>query len=81
MRVDVFLKKTLIVKQRAVAKTLCDKGYVRVNGTIAKPAQILKTGDIIELDTGKEVQRFRVARIPGGNVPRDMCSEYAEALS
>lgn len=80
MRVDAFLKKNRVVKQRGVAKTFCDRGYVRVNGAVAKPSHMLKVGDLIELETGKGVRRYRVAAIPGEAVRRGETAGCAEPL-
>ena len=32
MRLDLFLKKTHLLKRREMARELCDEGMVRVNG-------------------------------------------------
>ncbi len=78
MRLDVFLKKTLIVKQRNAGKELCDKELVRVNGTISKPAREVREGDIIEIDTIKGVQKYRILKIPQGNIKKDEVTQYYE---
>ncbi len=78
MRLDLFLKKTLIIKQRSAAKDLCDKELVRVNGMIAKPAREINTGDTIEIETIKGVVKYRVLKIPEGNVRKNEVSEYYE---
>ncbi|MEO0136686.1 MAG: S4 domain-containing protein [candidate division WOR-3 bacterium] len=81
MRLDLFLKKTLIIKQRSAAKELCDKGLVKVNGRIARPAHSVKIGDIIELETIKGVRCYRVLQIPEGNVRKNEVFEYYEDCS
>lgn len=78
MRLDVFLKKTLIIKQRSGAKELCDKGLVRVNGLIAKPARNIQVGDVIEIETINGIKRYRILKIPEGNVRKDEIKEYYE---
>ncbi len=78
MRLDLFLKKTLIVKQRNAGKELCDKELVRVNGVISKPAREVKEGDIIEIDTIKGVQKYRILKIPQGNIKKDEVTQYYE---
>uniref|UniRef100_A0A7C4TH78 RNA-binding S4 domain-containing protein n=1 Tax=candidate division WOR-3 bacterium TaxID=2052148 RepID=A0A7C4TH78_UNCW3 len=76
MRLDLFLKKTLIIKQRAGAKELCEKGLVKVNGVVAKPSKELKVSDIIEIETIKGIQRYRVKGIPTGNVKKSETELY-----
>lgn len=78
MRLDLFLKKTLIVKQRNAGKELCDKELVRVNSVIRKPAHEVKEGDIIEIDTIKGVQKYRILKIPQGNIKKDEVTQYYE---
>ncbi|MGB9721243.1 MAG: S4 domain-containing protein [bacterium] len=81
MRLDVFLKKTLIIKQRNAAKDLCDKELVKVNGAVAKPAREIKIGDLIEIETIKGVARYRIREIPDGNVRKNEVDEYYEDCS
>jgi ribosomal 50S subunit-recycling heat shock protein len=78
MRIDLFLKKTLIVKQREIAKELCDKGMVKVNGTLSKPSREIREGDMIEIDGTQGVLRYRVLKIPEGNVRKEETDEYYE---
>lgn len=81
MRLDVFLKKTLIVKQRSAAKDLCDKELVRVNGVVCKPAQVIKEGDMIEIETIKGIMKYRIIKIPQGNIKKNEASQYYEDCS
>ena len=68
MRLDKFLKVSRIIKRRTVANTVSDMGRVLVNGTPAKPAKQLKTGDIIEIEFFNKVEKFEIIKIPDGNV-------------
>ncbi|MGQ9464787.1 MAG: RNA-binding S4 domain-containing protein [bacterium] len=81
MRIDLFLKKTLIVKQRSAAKDLCDKGLVRVNGVVCKPAQGIKEGDMIEIETIKGIMKYRIIKIPQANVRKNEVNQYYEDCS
>ena len=36
MRLDVFLKRAGLIKQRSLAKEICDNGLVKMDGRIAK---------------------------------------------
>lgn len=78
MRIDLFLKKTLIVKQRDAAKELCDKGMVKLNGMLSKPSREVKEGDMIEIDDAQGTQRYRVLKIPEGNVRKEEVGTYYE---
>lgn len=58
MRLDKYLKVSRLIKRREAAKEFIDKGYVRVNGKIAKPSLEVKLDDLIEISTplGKTVK-------------------------
>jgi len=78
MRIDLYLKKTLIVKQRDTAKELCDKGMVKVNGMLSKPSREIREGDLIEIDGSQGTLRYRVLKIPDGNVRKEEANEFYE---
>jgi ribosomal 50S subunit-recycling heat shock protein len=81
MRVDLFLKKTLIVKQRETAKELCDKGMVKVNDMLCKPSREVREGDVIEIDAAQGALRYRVLGIPDGNVRKEDAGQYYEGVN
>ncbi len=70
MRIDQFLRKTLLLKQRQVAKELCDKNFVKLNGKYTKASKHVSVGDIIEIETMKGLKQYRVLMIPEGNVKK-----------
>lgn len=76
----MYLKKTLIVKQREIAKELCDKGMVKVNGMLCKPSREVRESDIIEIDSETGILRYRVLKIPDGNVRKEEVGLYFEGL-
>ncbi len=79
MRIDQFLKKTLLVKQRETAKELCDRGFITINGQHAKPARPVSVGDVIKIDSVDGQKQYRVIAIPGGNVKKsEGCQYYRE---
>jgi len=49
VRLDLFLKTSRLIKRRTVAREMCDKGRVLVNGHEAKPAKEVKQGDVVTL--------------------------------
>lgn len=63
MRLDKYLKVSRIIKRRTVACEACEQGKVTVNGKVAKPAQDVKEGDIIEVTFGERVMKVRVVAI------------------
>lgn len=80
MRLDLFLKKTHLVKRREWARELCDEGMVRVNGSPRKGSQDLKPGDEIAFPLFNRALRVRVLAIPAGNIPKGEQWSYVEVL-
>ncbi len=76
MRIDLYLKKTLIFKKRTEIKELCDKNLVKLNGRYIKPSKIVNPGDIIELETALGIKQITVLKIPQGNVRKDETDLY-----
>lgn len=63
MRIDKFLKNSRIIKRRTIAKEACEQGRVKINNKLAKPGDIVKVEDIIELELGQGTVRVRVLRL------------------
>ena len=49
MRIDKFLKVSLLLKRRSVAQEACGADKILLNGKAAKPGARVKEGDIIEI--------------------------------
>jgi ribosomal 50S subunit-recycling heat shock protein len=79
--VDQFLRKTLLLKQRAAAKLLCDRQYVKINGQYTKPSRHVNAGDIIEIETANCIKQYKVLMIPSGNVSKGDRGLYYEEIS
>jgi ribosomal 50S subunit-recycling heat shock protein len=80
MRLDLFLKKTRLVRQRAAAKQLCDAGAVTINGRRAKPGQEVRADDRIQLALPQRSLEVRVRAVPLGNVARGAAKDFVEIL-
>ena len=52
MRLDLFLKKTAIIKRRTIAKEIVIRGLVSVNNKVAKPSTEVKDGDVLSMKLG-----------------------------
>ncbi len=81
MRLDLYLKKTCVVRQRSLAKALCDAGAVRVNGQPAKPGTNLRPGDRVEVRWARRALVLRVLELPSGNVAKRDVPRYLEIVS
>lgn len=61
MRLDLFLKKTAVIKRRTVAKELIERGHIFINDKQGKPSSEVKDGDIILLNLGN--RRIKIKAI------------------
>lgn len=80
MRLDLFLKKALIVKRRTLANDLVKSGRVMLNDALAKPGREVKPGDILELPLHRRRLKIRVLAIPVRPVKKGTELEYYEVL-
>lgn len=80
MRLDLFLKKTHLVKRRELARELCEEGMVRVDGTPRKASHEVKAGNELEFPLYNRIIRARVLNLPEGNVARGDQWTYIEVL-
>jgi ribosomal 50S subunit-recycling heat shock protein len=60
---DKYLKTSRIIKRRTVACEACDGGRVLVNGAAAKPAKLVKEGDLIEIRFGEKTLKLEVLSV------------------
>ncbi len=61
MRLDVFLKRVGLVKQRTQAKEICDRGRVKVDGGTAKAGKEIDIGRTLGTDT---IFRKKMVSVP-----------------
>ncbi len=52
VRLDKFLQVSRLVKRRALANELCDRGRVRLNGQPSKASATVKQSDVITIAQG-----------------------------
>jgi ribosomal 50S subunit-recycling heat shock protein len=60
MRLDKFLKVSRIIKRRAVAKEIADKGRIMVGDRVAKSSTDLTVGDVLTIGFGNKTLVVRV---------------------
>jgi len=70
LRLDLFLKKTYLLKRRELARELCDEGVVRVNGVARKASFEVKIGDELLFPVYSRTLRVRILDIPIGTVAK-----------
>jgi ribosome-associated heat shock protein Hsp15 len=53
-RADIWVWSVRFYKTRSLATAACKAGHVRVNGERAKPAQVVRVGDEVRVQTDRE---------------------------
>ena len=76
MRIDKYLKVSILFKRRAVANEACDQGRITVNGKVVKASYDVKENDIIEIKLGERIIKVRVADIKEHVLKNDACALY-----
>ena len=78
MRLDKFLQVSRLVKRRALANELCDRGRVRLNGQRSKASASVKQGDLIAIIHGDRRLLAKVLSVPDRPQPS---KELVEVLA
>lgn len=81
MRVDLFLKRTRIIKQRDAAKKVCDRGMVSICGRVAKPGHQVAANDVVVVAWPNRRLELEVLDVPVGNVSKDRAQSLYHVLS
>lgn len=63
LRIDKWLWAARFYKTRSLACEAVDKGRVRVNGAVVKPARELKAGDMVQVLVGTVLRTVQVLAI------------------
>ena len=80
MRLDIFLKVSRLVKRRTLAKEYCRSGWIKVNNHSAKPATLIKEGDLISLHLWSRKKTIKVIQIPGKIISRKNMPELYQVI-
>ena len=80
MRLDKFLKVSRLIKRRTVANSVCESARVFVNDNPAKPAKVLKVGDVITIEFKENIKKVRVLKVPSGNVSINEAASLYEVI-
>lgn len=80
MRLDKFLQVSRLVKRRALANELCDRGRVRVNGQRAKATAGVKAGDVITIAQGDRRLVAKILHVPDRPRPSKELTEVLARL-
>ena len=64
LRLDLFLKRSGLVKRRSLAATLCNNDHVTLNARPVGPGKTVKVGDRIQIRYPRRKVMVEVTRIP-----------------
>lgn len=82
-RVDQWLWSIRIYPTRSAAGHACRGGHVRVNGTTAKPATLVRVGDRVEATLGQRLRIVQVVHLitkrVGAQVAMDCFTDHSPA--
>ncbi|MDQ3698359.1 MAG: S4 domain-containing protein [Gemmatimonadota bacterium] len=70
MRIDITLKRLLLVKSRSEAKEACDVGAVYVNGKPVKASAEVRAGDRVRIDYARRTLEIELLADIAKNVSR-----------
>lgn len=80
LRVDVLLDRLCITRSRNEAKAACDSGAVLVDGTPAKPSQLISGGETITLRFPRRTLQIAVDVLPSRSTSRKAAREMYRVL-
>ena len=63
----MYLRRVGLCKQRTLAKELCDKGRVRIDGGTAKAGREVGPGRTLEIELRREALKIEITDLPGRN--------------
>jgi len=79
LRLDKYLKVSRVIKRRTLAKEVCDRGQVTVNGRTAKAGTEIKPGDTLVISFGNRTLKLKIVSVQD-NVPAKMAAGLYEVM-
>lgn len=80
MRVDLALKRLLLVKSRTEGKEACDVGAVRINGKPVKASAEIRPGDRVSVAYAQHTLEIELLEEIGKNVSRAQAKTFYRVL-
>ena len=81
MRLDLFLKKSAILKRRTIAQLLIKTGRVFVNDKAVKSSYKVKEGDIIRIvSRDGDAKEYKILAIPQKQIGKGQWKDYIEEI-
>ena len=70
LRLDLYLKRSGLVKRRPLAATLCENEYVSINGRPAGPGKAVRVGDRLQIRYARKKVLVEITEIPRKQVKK-----------
>jgi ribosomal 50S subunit-recycling heat shock protein len=80
LRLDVFLKRVGLVKQRTRAKLICDSGRVTVDGGKSRAGKEIGAGRVIGVDLSREYIEIEVLSLPDRSFKRQQGEAFYRVM-
>lgn len=80
-RIDKWMWAARIFKTRTIAAEVCKKGRVSINGAQAKPARMIKPGDVIQIRKPPVTYSFKVLQAIEKRVGAKLVPEILENVT
>ena len=77
MRLDKYLKVSLIIKRRAIAKKIADQGRILINDKVAKSSSDVREGDVLTIKFGNKTEKVKINRITETTKKSEAEDKYA----
>lgn len=81
VRIDKWLWAVRIFKTRTVATDACKKGRVSIGDAPAKPARMVKVGDVVKVRKPPVTYSFRVLALTENRLGAKLVPEYMENIT
>lgn len=79
MRLDKFLKVSRLIKRRTLAKEVCDRQQVAINGRNAKAGTVVQPGDVLEILFGQRRLKIKILALRE-TMPAKQAAELYEVV-
>ena len=76
MRIDLTLKYLCLVKSRSIAKTLCEREAVLVNGKTVRPSAAVPEGARITIRFARNTKTIELLEIPEKQLSKSAALDY-----
>jgi ribosome-associated heat shock protein Hsp15 len=80
-RIDKWMWAVRIFKTRTIASEACKKGRISINGAFAKPARMVKAGDVIQVRKPPVTYSFKVLQAIEKRVGAKLVSEMMQNVT